>query len=98
MRLDRADEEVVEVALSERNLRTLLAKLAGYPSNSACTILRQGDPTEALLIVRGEPDALHYGSRGYGPGEMDARTEQRIGEQIEAERHRRPRSDETEGG
>ena len=86
MRLDRADDEVVEIALSERNLHTLLAKLSGHPPNSACTILRQGSPYEALLVVRAEPDSFHYGSRGYGPGEMDAQTEETIREQIEKER------------
>lgn len=50
---------VVRVTLSERNLRTLLAKLAGHPPGSACTLTY--DTRDGLvLLVTAEPDAVHY--------------------------------------
>jgi hypothetical protein len=50
---------VVHVALSERNLKALLAKLGGSPPDSACTITydtRDG----VTLVVSAEPDGVHY--------------------------------------
>lgn len=58
MRLELRDG-VVHVALSERNLRALLAMLHGSVAASACTITydtRDG-PT---LVVSAEPDTVHY--------------------------------------
>lgn len=51
----------VRVYLSERNLRSLLAKLQGNPPDSACTIEYQtrGGVT---LSVTAEPDDAHYGN------------------------------------
>jgi hypothetical protein len=50
---------VVRVALSERNLRALLAKLDGHPPESARTIAY--DTLDGYhLLVTAEPDAVHY--------------------------------------
>jgi hypothetical protein len=75
MRLNRADREVVEVVVSRRNLLTLLAKLDGFPRDSARTILLPGDEDQPTLVVRAESDLLHYGRRGFGPGPMHPATE-----------------------
>jgi hypothetical protein len=63
-------EHVIE--LTERNLRALLAKLAGHPPNSACTIYKDG------WCVRAVSDAAHYVDRR--PGEVDADTENHLGD------------------
>ena len=76
MRIDRADEEVVVVTLSRRNLETLLAKLSGYPPMSAATILLRGDGNATPdLRVQAEADELHYGQRVEPPGGMHPATE-----------------------
>ena len=61
------------VVLSRRNLLSLLAKLDGYPTNSARTIL--GGEAAPGLVVKAEDDAEHYGRRGYEPGPMHPDTE-----------------------
>gem|GEM_PF-6708962 len=79
MRLDM-HSGTVRVTLSERNLKALLAKLAGSPPNSACTLTydtRDG----VVLIVQAEPDALHYANPERDiphPGPMHPDTEERI--------------------
>ena len=59
MRIEKApDGQVVGVVLSRRNLLTLLAKLDGAPSGSACTILA---PVQyGTFFVKGEEDGPHY--------------------------------------
>lgn len=58
MRLE-IDGKRVHVFLSERNLRSLLVKLNGFPANSACTLKYQmKDGT--LLVVTAELDSVHY--------------------------------------
>jgi hypothetical protein len=70
----------VKVTLSERNLKALLAKLAGSPPSSACTLTydtRDG----VVLIVMAEPDALHYANPERDspvPGTMHPDTEDLI--------------------
>ena len=70
---------IVRVALSERNLKTLLAKLGGSPPNSACTLTY--DTRDGLvLIVKAEPDAIHYANPERDspvPGAMHPHTEER---------------------
>jgi|HubBroStandDraft_6_1064221.scaffolds.fasta_scaffold00111_21 hypothetical protein len=74
MRLDLVTRERVVVTLSRRNLLTLLAKLAGFPPNSACTIVFPG--TEGpTLEVHAEPDEAHYATRPSPPGTMHPNTE-----------------------
>ena len=58
--------------LTERNLRTLLAKLGGHPPNSACTIFKDG------WSVRAVPDTEHYVGRT--AGRVDVDTEQHLGD------------------
>jgi hypothetical protein len=74
MRLDLATRTEVVVTLSRRNLLTLLAKLDGHPSNSACSIFLAGDEGPGLL-VRGEENDAHYGNRPAPPGAMHPETE-----------------------
>lgn len=66
MRIDGAGVDEVEVTLSERNLRTLLSKVAREGSER--TMVKQ----EGIiaLVVKCEPDDVHYGDRGYPPGEV----------------------------
>lgn len=70
----------VRVALSRRNLRTLLAKLDGEPADSACTIVydtRDG----ATLYVTAEEDAVHYANPERDqptPGVMHPDTEEQL--------------------
>lgn len=78
MRLDRVDTEVVEVVLSRRNLLALLAKLDGFPPDSANTILFPGDEAQPTLVVRAESDDRHYGRREAGAGPMHPATESRL--------------------
>lgn len=70
----------VRLALSERNLKTLLAKLGGSPPNSACTLTY--DTRDGLvLIVKAEPDEIHYANPerdGPVPGAMHPDTEDRL--------------------
>jgi hypothetical protein len=63
---------VLDIALSERNLVTLLSKL--YTTGSQCS-LRTGDVPDGFVgaTVRVEPDELHYASatrEGAAPGVM----------------------------
>lgn len=79
MRLE-LDGRAIRVALSERNLKTLLAKLQGHPPDSACTLTY---PTKEgyILIVTAEPDALHYANPERDipyPGPMHPDTERKI--------------------
>ena len=53
------------LVLSKRNLLSLLAKLDGYPANSACTLLG-GDEAPGFRVVA-ESDEIHYSSRPAGP-------------------------------
>lgn len=65
---------IMRVVLSERNVRTLVAKLEGHPPDSACTIVKETGA--GLLIVKVEPDAEHYADRPEGPaGPMHPDTE-----------------------
>jgi len=70
----------VRVTLSERNLKRLLAKLAGSPPNLACTLTydtRDG----VVLIVTAESDAIHYAHPErdtHHPGPMHPDTEKRV--------------------
>lgn len=62
----------LDIALSERNLITLLSKL--YTPGSACT-LEVGDPPSGFdaALLRAEPDELHYAwptREGAPPGNM----------------------------
>jgi hypothetical protein len=62
----------LDIALSERNLITLLSKL--YTPGSACT-LQVGDTPSGFgaVLVRAEPDELHYAwptREGAPPGAM----------------------------
>lgn len=68
------DPQVTTVILSERNVRSLMAKLEGHPPNSALE-LRKNLDAGGVLVVKVERDDEHYGSRGYGPGEMHPDTE-----------------------
>jgi hypothetical protein len=71
---------VVRVALSERNLKALLAKIAGSPPNSACTLTY--DTRDGLvLIVTAEPDGIHYANLERDspmPGVMHPDTQEQI--------------------
>ena len=77
MRLDLVSPTKIAITLSQRNLLTLLAKLDGYPPDSACTITSSGvdGPT---LEVHAEVDEEHYGDRPEAPGPMHPDTEARI--------------------
>jgi hypothetical protein len=71
---------VVHVALSERNLKALLAKLQGHPPDSSCTI-SYAVPDLGWLYVTAEPDAVHYANPERDtpePGEMHPDTEERL--------------------
>jgi hypothetical protein len=71
------DGFITRVTLSRRNLKTLLAKLDGFPKDSACEIAKTDDGVY-YLMVHAEEDEAHYGSRGYGPGPMHPKTEGKI--------------------
>ena len=62
-------EPFVTIELTRRNLLVLLAKLDGYPPDSACTII---DST-GYIAVKAVEDAEHYSGRD--PGRMAAETE-----------------------
>jgi hypothetical protein len=66
-------ESVITVELTRRNLKSLLAKLDGFPADSACTIYLEGAPT---LIVTAVEDEVHYSDRPAGP--MIDATEERL--------------------
>jgi hypothetical protein len=67
--------ELVQVVLSRRNLLSLLAKLDGHPSDSACAIDRTIG--ETILTVVAEEDDDHYSGRGI-IGVMHPETEEAI--------------------
>jgi hypothetical protein len=66
--LESGEVAVVTVHLSLRNLLTLVSKVRR--EGSARTLLKQDEPGGPTLIVTGEPDLEHYGSRDYPPGPM----------------------------
>ena len=71
------DERLLVVALSERNLATLLSKL--YTPGSTCSIV-VGDlpPGFTEMVLTAEPDGVHYASptrQGAEAGEMHPVTE-----------------------
>lgn len=66
--------DLVVVTLSERNLRSLLAKLEGHPPNSHKTITSQFEDG-LQLIVHAETDEEHYEGRPFAPGIMHPATE-----------------------
>lgn len=57
MRVIKDGDRVVGVALSRRNLRTLLAKLDGNPVDSTCRIAA---PMLEPFYVQAEEDVPHY--------------------------------------
>ncbi len=67
---------LVEVTLSRRNLRALLAKLDGAPDSSERAIALR-EENGSFLVVRAEEDAAHYAGRE--PGPMHPDTEAAIG-------------------
>lgn len=73
MRLELGPTTIL--VLSRRNLLTLLAKLDGFPENSACMI--QGGSEALGIIVKAEEDSIHYADRPFGA--MHDETEQAIG-------------------
>ncbi len=79
MRLDLLTREKVVITLSQRNLLSLLAKLAGFPAGSACTITFAGEDGPSL-VVHAEPDEEHYAARLAPPGRMHPETEARVHE------------------
>lgn len=66
MRCESVGDEI-RVVLSRRNLRSLLAKLDGAPTESAMTIYKAG------VFVTAEEDGEHYGD--VRPGAMHPATE-----------------------
>ena len=67
------------VTLSRRNLKTLLAKLDGFPPESACEIFKEFGPDVGHLHVRVEEDEPHYKKTElHYPGFMHPETEARI--------------------
>lgn len=66
----KIDRQHIVVILSRRNLKTLLAKLDGFPKQSFCSIESDG------LLVHAEPDDIHYAGRE--PGPMHPATEHRL--------------------
>ena len=78
MRLDGFEPRLIAITLSRRNLLTLLAKLDGYPSKSACSIYLPGEGFDPTIFVHAEPDEVHYGTRPEPPGAMHPDTEARL--------------------
>ena len=73
---------VIEIALSERNLLSLLSKL--YEPDSLCTITNNviddgaGKNIIGNVAIRAEKDDVHYADparRGSAPGQMSPKTE-----------------------
>ncbi len=82
MRVDKLTSAGVEVVLSERNLRSLLAKLDGHPPGSACMLeydSRLGGGY-VHLVVGAEPDEVHYANaeRDFPAGTMHPETEDAV--------------------
>lgn len=67
MRKIQKDGRVVGIELTRRNLQALLTKLNGHPSNSACTIEKEG------VYVRAVENSEHYSDTV--PGRMHDDTE-----------------------
>lgn len=70
----------LRVYLSRRNLRTLLAKLDGYPEWTAATLFFDQPETPRLWVI-GEEDEAHYSHpsrEGMGAGIMHPETEDRL--------------------
>jgi hypothetical protein len=79
VRIDKIDKQGVTVALSERNLKALLAKLHGHPPNSVATLVYES--RLGWLIVKAEPDDVHYANPerdSSAPGAMHPETEDAI--------------------
>lgn len=79
MRVDYLSLDVVEVALSERNLIALLNKVRRSGSHRTLVFnepveddgaLPGEKPQHVRLVVKAEPDAQHYEGREYPPGEV----------------------------
>jgi hypothetical protein len=66
---------VVGVELTRRNLEALLAKLDGYPANSACTLFSPG--AGPSIYVKAVENAEHYSDRR--PGALHEDTEAKVG-------------------
>jgi hypothetical protein len=78
MRLDLATPIEVEITLSRRNLRALLAFLDSRRSGEE-PLLAFLDPTkDVLLVVNGEEDQPHYAKRCNPPGRMPEHVEARL--------------------
>lgn len=75
MRVIKQEGRILHLALSRKNLESLLTKLDGIPENSACTIFKE--LPEGVFFVKAEEDAEHY-QNGITPGEMHPETEAAI--------------------
>lgn len=75
------DSDTVTVTLSERNILALLAQIRD-PNRAAAALVRGGDPSvdEPTILVQGQPDDLHYGTREDPPGIMRVGTEKIMAE------------------
>lgn len=76
MRLE-IDGDHVRVFLSERNLKSLQAKLDGFPEYSHCTIVYKTADGKTLYVAA-ETDAVHYANPERDdptPGKMHPATE-----------------------
>jgi hypothetical protein len=61
--LERGELQIPTVELTRRNLKSLLAKLDGFPHESMCTIV---DPDDRIAVKAVE-DSAHYSDREPGP-------------------------------
>lgn len=80
MRLEQ-EQGSVRVVLSRRNLTALLAKLDGFPRESSCALYRWHSDCRTMLVVKAEPDDIHYANPerlSQRPGEMHPKTEAEI--------------------
>ena len=76
MRMTRYHTTTV-VILSRRNLKALLAKLDGHPTDSHCEIYK--DFASGRLYVRADEDGPHYShTESHTPGLMHPETEEAI--------------------
>lgn len=78
MRTTNENPGFTTLILSRRNLLTLLAKLDGFPPNSACSIV--GGCEAPNIWVKAEEDEVHYAGRP--ASEMHPITEGRIAEGV----------------
>lgn len=60
------DPQARAVELTRTNLLTLLSKLDGNPTNSACTLLKVAEGTNEEWSVKAVEDAEHYSQRPRG--------------------------------